>query len=96
MKVLRREFERNDGFVGRFTVEARAASKLDHPNSTHVIDFGREPDGLLYIAMEYLEGRDLYETMRDDGPFTAERTANIIAQALVCDRRRARDGRSPP
>jgi eukaryotic-like serine/threonine-protein kinase len=83
LKVLRREFEQNAEFVGRFSVEARAASKLDHPNSTRVMDFGREPDGLLYIAMEYLEGRDLYEAMRDEGPFTSERIANVIAQALA-------------
>ena len=83
LKVLRREFEQNAEFVGRFSVEARAASKLDHPNSTRVMDFGREPDGLLYIAMEYLEGRDLYEAMRDEGPFSSERIANVIAQALA-------------
>ncbi len=83
LKVLRREFEQNAEFVGRFSVEARAASKLDHPNSTRVMDFGREPDGLLYIAMEYLEGRDLYEAMREEGPFSSERIANVIAQALA-------------
>ncbi len=83
MKVLRREFEQNREFVARFSVEARAASKLDHPNSTRVMDFGREPDGLLYIAMEYLEGRDLYEAMREEGPFSAERIANVLAQALA-------------
>jgi eukaryotic-like serine/threonine-protein kinase len=83
LKVLRREFEQNAEFVGRFSVEARAASKLDHPNSTRVMDFGREADGLLYIAMEYLEGRDLYEAMRDEGPFSSERIANVIAQALA-------------
>src|SRR5262249_9703818 len=43
----------------RFKAEARAASRLDHPNSVQILDFGEDDkDGLLYIAMEFLEGED--------------------------------------
>jgi serine/threonine-protein kinase len=69
-------------FVERFHEEARAASKLDHPNSVRVVDFGQEPDGLLYIAMEYLDGRDLQRVLREDWPLPAPRVADIVAQAL--------------
>src|SRR5687767_480201 len=41
----------------RFQAEARAASRLDHPNSMQILDFGQDgEDGLLYIAMEFLDG----------------------------------------
>jgi len=46
-------------FVKRFKGEALAASKLEHPNVARVIDFGQEPDGLLYLVMELLTGRSL-------------------------------------
>ena len=51
-------------YAARFHREAKAAWRLDHPNSIRVIDFGQEPDGLLYIAMEFLDGRDLHSDPR--------------------------------
>src|SRR5438093_4775795 len=51
LKVLSHHLRDDEEFVSRFHTEARAASRLDHPNSTRVLDFGAEPDGLLYIAM---------------------------------------------
>ena len=70
-------------YVGRFHREAKAASRLDHPNSMRVIDFGEEPDGLLYIAMEYVEGRDLYRVIHDDWPISNADLADILMQALA-------------
>ncbi len=43
--------------VQRFHREARAASRLNHPNSIAILDFGAAEDGALYIAMEFLAGR---------------------------------------
>ena len=45
--------------MASFRAEALAASQLDHPNVTAVHDFGQEPDGLVYIVMEYLAGVNL-------------------------------------
>ena len=45
--------------VARFYTEARAASSLNHPNSVSIFDFGRTADGMLYLVMEYLRGKDL-------------------------------------
>ncbi len=70
-------------FGERFKREAQAASKLDHPNSLRVIDFGEEPDGLLYIAMEYLAGRDLGHVLDAEWPIAPERAVNILSQALA-------------
>src|SRR5580700_11219036 len=52
--------DKKDGtYVTRFKREAKAAARMEHPNLLRVLDFGEEPDGLLYMAMEFLDGRDL-------------------------------------
>jgi serine/threonine protein kinase len=69
--------------VGRFEREAKAASRLNHPNVIQVLDFGRlENDGTLYIVMEYVQGKDLRLVLRDDWPLAEERLCDIMAQ--VC------------
>jgi eukaryotic-like serine/threonine-protein kinase len=83
IKLLHREHARDPMFSARFQREALAASKLDHPNSMRVLDCGQEPDGLLYIAMEFLDGRDLFQVIRQDWPIPAVRAADIVAQALA-------------
>ena len=82
LKVLSDELRDDPEFVMRFHTEARAASRLDHPNSTRVIDFGEEPDGLLYIAMELLEGRTLTEVLDQEWPLPPARAAAIMTQVL--------------
>ncbi|HEY2368479.1 MAG TPA: serine/threonine-protein kinase [Polyangiaceae bacterium] len=82
LKVLSDELRGDPEFVMRFHTEARAASRLDHPNSTRVIDFGEEPDGLLYIAMELLEGRTLTEVLDQEWPLPPARAAAIMTQVL--------------
>ena len=83
VKVMHRAIAVDPNFVGRFHREAKAASRLDHPNSMRVIDFGEEPDGLLYIAMEYVEGRDLYRVIHEDWPIANADLADILMQALA-------------
>lgn len=82
LKVMHPAMAVDPSFVARFHREALAASRLDHPSSLRVIEFGEDPDGLLYIAMEYLEGRDLYQVMHEDWPLSDERIGNILVQAL--------------
>src|SRR5262249_28174311 len=57
----------------RFTPGARAASRLNHPNSVAVIDFGKTSDGQLYLVMEFLRGRDLARVAYDEGPLPFRR-----------------------
>ncbi|MFO0565650.1 MAG: serine/threonine-protein kinase [Polyangiaceae bacterium] len=59
IKVMHAHFRAAPGFAKRFHAEALAASKLDHPNVLRVLDFGEEPDGLLYIVMELVTGKEL-------------------------------------
>jgi serine/threonine-protein kinase len=70
-------------FAARFLREAKAASRIDHPNSLRVIDFGEEPDGLLYMAMEFLDGRDLFTVIRQDFPLPPARVISVLMQALA-------------
>jgi serine/threonine-protein kinase len=56
---------------------------MEHPNLLRVIDFGEEPDGLLYIAMEFLDGKDLLTVLREEYPFTTERIVSILSQTLA-------------
>jgi serine/threonine protein kinase len=82
VKILHAEFANEASFVTRFKREAKAASRIDHPNSMRVLDFGQEPDGLLYIVMEYLAGRSLYRIFREESPLDAERIIDLFRQAL--------------
>jgi serine/threonine-protein kinase len=83
LKVMHPSVAVDPSYVTRFHREARAASRLDHPSSVRVIEFGEEPDGLLYMAMEYLEGRDLYRVIHEDWPLSEERIADIMMKALA-------------
>ena len=65
----------------RFTIEARAAGGLNHPNIVIIYDIGRSGD-LAYMAMEYLEGRELKELIAGN-EITPERALDIAA--LVAD-----------
>ena len=59
LKILKREMAWDPDTVTRFHREAKAMSMLMHPNTVHVFDFGETDDGLLYLAMEMLEGEML-------------------------------------
>jgi serine/threonine-protein kinase len=64
----------------RFAQEAEAASRLDHPNVVPVLDFGKTPAGLLYLAMEFVEGRTLAEVIADEGPLAPDRVIALARQ----------------
>src|ERR1700733_13351716 len=82
LKVLHQALANDETFGARLRREAKAASRLDHPNSVRVIDFGEEPDGLLYIAMELLDGLDLFQTLERKWPLSDSRTIDLLCQTL--------------
>ena len=67
IKVLRREVANAPNRVERFLREAKLASRLDHPYAAHVYAFGAEPDGVLWIAMEHVQGVTLDELIAQRG-----------------------------
>ncbi|MBX2812736.1 MAG: protein kinase [Myxococcales bacterium] len=83
IKVLRSAVASDPTRSFRFAREARAASRLNHPNSVAILDFGEDGDDkLLYIAMELLDGVDL-QTVIDEGSLRIERICHIMIQALA-------------
>lgn len=86
VKVLLPEYGSFEGIQKRFHREAQSSSRLDHPGIIHINDFGETEDGLLFIAMELLDGRSLTEVIRDEAPLSLERCTRIILQlALALD-----------
>ncbi|MGH7283854.1 MAG: serine/threonine-protein kinase [Polyangiaceae bacterium] len=83
IKVMHRQLEQDAAYAARFDREAKAASRLDHPNLIRVLDFGREPDGLFYIAMEFLDGRDLFRVLEQDWPLSPARIIDVLSQTLA-------------
>ena len=79
LKLLTGELTRDPQQVARFKREAQLVSRLSHPNTVQVFDFGAS-DGLVYLAMEYLKGEDLGHLIRRVGPLGVERTIKIVIQ----------------
>ncbi len=84
IKIIAPDLADSEGFRERFTREARIAAALQHPNIVTVYDAG-EVDGLLYLAMQYIEGEDLAAVLRRDGrlrPYRAIDVCRQVASAL--------------
>jgi eukaryotic-like serine/threonine-protein kinase len=82
VKLLHPTFLKETGFSERFQAEALTMSRIDHPNVARVLDFGQEPDGLLYLVMEFLDGVDLAAVREEAQRLDVERIARIMTQ--VC------------
>lgn len=82
VKILHPKLANRKDLVSRFRREARAMSQLTHPNTVKVFLYGELDDGSLYIIMEFLDGKNLNQTVRADGPFSMERALPILIQ--VC------------
>lgn len=83
IKILHPKLANRKDLTSRFRREARAMSQLTHPNTAKVFMYGElEDDGSLYIVMEYLEGKNLNQTVRRGGPMSHERAIPILV--AVC------------
>ncbi len=81
IKVLHKHLGSEDRVARRFHREARAASRLSHPNSVQILDYGSE-GGVLYIAMELLEGEDLQAVLDHDPPLSPARIVTVLVPVL--------------
>jgi serine/threonine-protein kinase len=83
IKILHAKLAHRPDLVSRFRREARAMSRLSHPNSVRVFLYGHfEDTDQLYIVMEYLAGIDLARLVRRDGPVEITRAIRIMIQVL--------------
>ena len=80
IKVLRPSLAADEKIVARFSREARAASRINHPNALSVTDFGEDESGHVFLVMEYLSGKTLKQVIRDEGPLPLARVVDIARQ----------------
>ena len=80
IKVLHPAYSRTPDLVERFRREARAASRIEHPNVVNVTDFGTTEDGSLFFVMEYIEGIELGLLIHRNGPLEPVRALRIAEQ----------------
>jgi serine/threonine-protein kinase len=80
IKVLRPSLAADEKIVARFSREARAASRISHPNALSVTDFGEDDSGHVFIVMEFLSGKTLKELIRQEGPLPLQRVVDIARQ----------------
>jgi serine/threonine protein kinase len=81
LKILPPQAGSDPGFADRFTREARALARLNHPNIVGVYEFG-QADGLHYFVMEYVEGLNLRQ-LEQAGQLSSHEALKIIPQ--ICD-----------
>ena len=79
VKVINPSHANSAEAISRFNREAANASRINHPNVAQIYDFG-ESDGVLYLAMEFIEGEALATTIERLGPVAAPRAANVTMQ----------------
>lgn len=82
VKVLHPESAASDEIVQRFNREANAIARLTHPNTIRVFIFGKTPEPLIYLAMEYVNGNSLRDELHKQGSFDELRSINVMRQTL--------------
>lgn len=82
IKVISREISADLASIRRFTREARVTSRLGHPHSIRVFDFGITDEGLFYLVMELLQGYELSAVLDARGKLTLRRSLEICIQTL--------------
>ncbi len=80
IKVMNPSMVHDPDAVARFNREASNASRITHPNVCAIYDFGETPDGLIYLAMEFIEGEPLTALLERDGALPVPRAAGIFLQ----------------
>ncbi|MBI1966621.1 MAG: serine/threonine protein kinase [Gemmatimonadetes bacterium] len=80
IKVMNPSMVHDPDAVARFNREASNASRITHPNVCAIYDFGETPDGLIYLAMEFIEGEPLTDLLEREGALKATRAVTIFMQ----------------
>ncbi len=81
LKLLHRHLVGNDEHLARLWREAKLTQKLEHPNTVRLFDFGRDENGMPYVAWELLKGQSL-ERLLEQGKMPLARTVHIASQVL--------------
>ena len=81
--ILNDEMLQEGEAIARFEREARAAASIRHPNVVDVTDFGKSPEGVFFLVMEYVDGESLYQLLRREGTLDIQRTVTILGQVVA-------------
>lgn len=82
IKILREQLTSDEEFVSRFRREAQAVASLSHTNIVSIYDVGHSGQ-TYYLVMEMVEGRNLKELIKENGPFPIDKAIAIAKQ--ICD-----------
>jgi serine/threonine-protein kinase len=82
LKMLNQQMAQDPTWVQRFYNEAKACSRLQHPNTIRMFDFGQTTDGRLFMTMEFLDGVGL-RTALQNGPMAPQRVVKILIQCCA-------------
>jgi serine/threonine protein kinase len=80
LKIISNADVTDERLVARFNQEVMATSRLRHPHTVDVVDYGQSQDGHLFLVMELLRGRTLAEAIRREAPFDPARACRVIRQ----------------
>src|SRR4029079_19112004 len=82
--ILSDEMLQEGEAIARLERQARAAASIRHPNVVDVTDFGKSPEGVFFLVMEYVEGESLYQLLRREGTLDLQRSLTILGQVVAC------------
>lgn len=82
VKILHPESDDNPEIVARFEREALVGAHIDHPNIAHATDFGKLDDGSYFLILEYVDGKNLAEVIKD-GPMKPRLVVHVARQMLL-------------
>lgn len=80
IKVILPASAQDETTLTRFQREAETSSKINHPNAVSIFDYGETDDGMVFLAMELIEGQQLKSILKREAPFSLERTLHIARQ----------------
>jgi serine/threonine protein kinase len=82
VKILRQDLAADPSAQKRFMREARLATQIKHPNVAILYDFSHLPDGSFYMVWEHIQGQDVGDRIRRQGPFSVPVAVRLGIQAL--------------
>src|SRR5262245_11919863 len=82
VKILRQDLAADPAAQKRFMREARLATQIKHPNVANLYDFSTLPDGSFYMVWEHIQGQDVGDRIRKQGPFAVSTAVRLGIQAL--------------
>src|SRR5256714_3429095 len=88
VKTIRPDILNDEGLqegeaIARFEREARAAASIRHPNVVDVTDFGKSPEGVFFLVMEYVDGESLYQLLRRESTPYIQRAGTNLGQVVA-------------